>query len=106
MIKLENVSKSYPVKGGKRLVLDNVNFILSKGEKIGILGRNGAGKSTLVRILGGVEQPTSGTITQDMTISWPLAFSGAFQGSLTGADNVRFVSRIYNTDYYLSLIHI
>lgn len=95
--------KKYPVKGGERVVLDNINFTLEKGEKIGILGRNGAGKSTLVRILGGVEKPTSGRITQDMTMSWPLAFGGAFQGSLTGADNVRFVSRIYNTDYHKAM---
>lgn len=99
MIKLENVIKSYPVRDGQKIVLDNVTFTLQKGEKIGILGRNGAGKSTLVRILGGVEQPTSGRIIKDMSMSWPLAFGGAFQGSLTGADNVRFVSRIYNTDY-------
>ena len=99
MIILNNVCKEYPIKRGKRLVLDNINFTLEKGEKIGILGRNGAGKSTLVRLLGGVEQPTSGEILKNMTISWPIAFTGAFQGSLTGADNVRFVSRIYNTDY-------
>ena len=68
-------------------------------KKIGILGKNGAGKSTLVRILGGVEEPTSGKITKDMRISWPLAFTGSFQGSLTGADNVRFVCRVYNADY-------
>lgn len=99
MIRLENITKAYPMKGGMRNVLENVNFTLEKGEKIGILGRNGAGKSTLVRILGGVEKPTSGRIVSDMKMSWPLAFSGAFQGSLTGADNVRFVSRIYNADY-------
>lgn len=99
MIKLENVSKAYPVKGGKRWVLDDINFSLNKGEKIGILGRNGAGKSTLVRLLGGVEKPTKGRIIRDMTISWPIAFSGAFQGSLTGADNVRFVCRVYGVDY-------
>lgn len=87
------------MRDGDRVVLNNINFTLEKGEKIGILGRNGAGKSTLVRILGGVEKPTSGIITQNMSMSWPLAFGGAFQGSLTGADNVRFVSRIYNTDY-------
>ena len=33
-----------------------------------------------------------------MSISWPLAFSGAFQGSLTGMDNLRFICRIYNVD--------
>lgn len=99
MIKLEDVSKVYPVKGGKRWVLNNINFTLNKGEKIGILGRNGAGKSTLVRLLGGVEKPTKGRIIRDMTISWPIAFGGAFQGSLTGADNVRFVCRVYGVDY-------
>ena len=99
MIRLENVVKEYPVKNGKRTVLNNINLTINSGEKIGILGRNGAGKSTLVRILGGVELPTSGKIVRDMSISWPIAFAGAFQGSLTGADNVRFVCRVYNTDF-------
>lgn len=99
MIKLKNVVKSYPVKDGRRNILDGIDFELNMGEKIGILGRNGAGKSTLIRILGGVEKPTSGIISWDMSISWPLAFSGAFQGTLTGADNVRFVCRIYGTDF-------
>ena len=87
------------MKSGKRKVLDNINLTISPGEKIGILGKNGAGKSTLIRILSGAEEPSSGGIVRDMNISWPLAFSGTFQGSLTGADNVRFVCRVYNTDY-------
>ena len=99
MIKLENIVKYYPIKGGKRKILDDINLEIYPGENIGILGKNGAGKSTLVRILGGVEEPTSGKITKDMRISWPLAFTGSFQGSLTGADNVRFVCRVYNADY-------
>ena len=99
MIVLKDVVKSYPVRNGRRNVLNGINLTLNMGEKIGILGRNGAGKSTLIRLLGGVELPTSGSITRTMSISWPLAFSGAFQGSLTGADNVRFVCRVYNTDY-------
>lgn len=103
MIELIDVTKYYPIKGGERKVLDNINFTLSLGEKIGILGKNGAGKSTLVRILGGVERQTSGKIIRDMSMSWPLAFGGAFQGSLTGADNVKFVSRIYNVDYHKSM---
>lgn len=99
MIILEDIVKSYPMKGGRRNVLDGVSLKIEYGEKIGILGRNGAGKSTLIRVLGGVEEPTSGTIIRNMSISWPLAFSGAFQGSLTGSDNVRFVCRVYNADY-------
>lgn len=99
MIILEDVIKSYPVKGGRRNVLNGINLKIEYGEKIGILGRNGAGKSTLIRVLGGVEEPTSGSVQRNMSISWPLAFSGAFQGSLTGSDNVRFVCRVYNADY-------
>ncbi len=98
MISVQNVSKKYYTKSGSRLVLDDINFELKKGEKIGILGRNGAGKSTLIRLLSGVEPPTSGRIIRNMSISWPLAFSGAFQGSLTGMDNLRFICRIYNAD--------
>ena len=99
MIELKNIVKSYPMKDSRRNVLDGIDFTINMGEKIGILGKNGAGKSTLVRILGGSEKPTSGTITKNMSISWPLAFTGSFQGTLTGADNVRFVCRIHNTDY-------
>ncbi|WP_410472882.1 ATP-binding cassette domain-containing protein [Faucicola mancuniensis] len=69
MIELNNVVKSYPIGNTRRNVLDGINLRVEMGEKIGILGRNGAGKSTLVRILGGVEKPTSGTITKDMSIS-------------------------------------
>lgn len=98
MISVEHVCKEYQTRQGRRTVLQDINFKLEKGEKIGILGRNGAGKSTLIRLMSGVEPPTSGEIRRTMSISWPLAFSGAFQGSLTGMDNLRFICRIYNVD--------
>lgn len=95
MIILKNVSKQYITRKGYKTVLDNISFSLKKGEKIGILGRNGAGKSTLIRLISEIEKPTSGSIIRNMSISWPLAFTGAFQGSLTGMDNLRFICRIY-----------
>lgn len=98
MIIVDNVSKKYTTRKGYKTVLNNISFTLQKGEKLGILGRNGAGKSTLIRLISEIEKPTSGTIKRSMTISWPLAFSGAFQGSLTGMDNLRFICRIYQTD--------
>lgn len=98
MIELVNLSKRYRTSHGRHLVLDQVNLKIAKGEKIGILGRNGAGKSTLIRILGGAELPTSGEILRSMSVSWPLAFASAVQGSLTGIDNTRFICRIYNAD--------
>lgn len=99
MIRLTNVCKDYPTRTGMRRVLHNINFEMHRGEKVGFLGPNGAGKSTLVRLISGAEPATSGTIERTMSVSWPLAFSGGFHGSLTGADNVRFICRIYGVDY-------
>ena len=99
MIKVENVVKVYPTRSGARTVLNDVSFMLNRGEKLGVLGRNGAGKSTLIRLISGAEQPTSGKVSRTMSVSWPLAFGGAFQGALSGLDNVRFISRIYKQDY-------
>lgn len=99
MIRLENVCKRYGMRGGSRLILDHVGFELQRGRHIGILGRNGAGKSTLIRLLSGAERPTSGRILRQMSVSWPLAFTGAFQPNLTGLDNLRFICRVYGVDW-------
>lgn len=99
MIELNNISKIYLTRAGEHTVLDNINLVINPGEKIGILGRNGAGKSTLIRILSGAEPATSGKIRRAMSLSWPLAFGGAFQGSLSGLDNLKFICRIYGVDY-------
>jgi capsular polysaccharide transport system ATP-binding protein len=95
MIAIEHVSKRYPTRHGEAVVLDDVNLVIRPGEKVGILGRNGAGKSTLIRLVSGAEQPSAGEIRREMSVSWPLAFGGAFQGTLTGLDNVRFICRVY-----------
>lgn len=97
MIEINNVVKHYHTRGGENTVLDHVNLRILRGEKVGILGRNGSGKSTLIRLISGAERPTSGSISRNMSVSWPLAFGGAFQGSLTGIDNLRFICRIYGT---------
>lgn len=97
MILLEDIVKTYPLRSGNTTVLDHINLQVQPGEKVGILGRNGSGKSTLIRIISGAERPSSGSIIRKMSVSWPLAFGGAFQGSLTGIDNLRFICRIYGT---------
>ena len=99
MISLSHVRKRYPSRNGGRDILRDVNLQVHPGEHIGILGRNGAGKSTLIRLLGGTERPTAGRVHIGMSVSWPLAFGGAFQGSLTGLDNLRFVCRVYCTAF-------
>ena len=95
MIRLEQLTKKYDTRLGPRTVLNNIDFHVMRHEKVGILGRNGAGKSTMVRMLSGAERPTSGRVVRDMSVSWPLAFGGAFQSSLSGYDNLRFICRIY-----------
>jgi len=98
MIEMFNVNKIYQTKKGSNHVLRDLHLRIDQGEKVGILGRNGAGKSTTIRLLSGAELPTSGKIVRNMSVSWPLAFGGAFQGTLTGRDNLRFICRIYGRD--------
>lgn len=98
MITLSGVHKTYQTKKGVRRVLDDISISVARGEKVGILGGNGSGKSTLIRLIGGAEYPTRGSITRGMTVSWPLAFGGGFQTSLTGLDNLRFICRVYRAD--------
>lgn len=99
MIYCEQLTKSYPMGSGRKQVLKGVNLRVGPGEHIGFLGRNGAGKTTLIKLIGGVEMPTSGKVRRKMSVSWPLGFGGGFQGSLTGYDNARFIARIYGHDY-------
>ena len=94
-IELIDVVKSYPTRVGMRRILDGVSLTLKQGEALGVMGRNGAGKSTLTRVISGLEHVDSGQVNVGMSVSWPLGYSGAFQASLTGADNTRFVARVY-----------
>lgn len=98
MIQLQAVDKDYPTRAGPVRILNSVELSIAPGERVGILGRNGAGKSTLIRLISGAELPTRGRVRRGMSVSWPLAFGGAFQGALTGFDNVRFICRIYGVD--------
>jgi capsular polysaccharide transport system ATP-binding protein len=99
MITCENIRKTYPLGRRDKQALRGIDFQVARGERVGFLGRNGAGKSTLIRLIGGVELPTAGQIVRRMSVSWPLAFTGGFQGSLTGFDNARFIARIYGREY-------
>ena len=99
MIELENISKRFPTRRGSRVIFSGINLRVEKGRKLGILGRNGSGKSTLIRIISGAELPTTGSVRRGISVSWPLAFGGAFQNNLTGLDNLRFICRVYGADY-------
>ncbi len=94
-----NVVKDFATNYRPHRVLDGINFRVGPGERMGVLGRNGAGKSTLIKILAGLISPTSGHIHRGLFMSWPLALGGGFEGEMTGYDNMRFISRIYNTPF-------
>ncbi len=98
MIGLRNITKTYQTPAGPNYVLSDITAVFPDRVNIGILGRNGAGKSTLLRVISGVEMPDHGDIERKGRISWPIGFSGGFNGSLSGEENCRFVARIYGED--------
>lgn len=98
MIELRNVTKIYRTGRHERVILENGSLTIPRGRSIGLLGRNGAGKSTLLKMIAGTVEPDSGRIIRNATISWPLGFSGSFHGMVSGAQNVKFVARIYGCD--------
>ncbi len=98
MIRFENLTKIYTLEGRRTVVADNLNTTFPTGRAVALMGRNGAGKSSLLRMVAGTMDPTWGRIVSDGTISWPVGFAGSFHNELTGAQNVRFVARIYGVD--------
>lgn len=90
-----DVVKEFTTENGTRRVLDRINFRVGEGERLALMGRNGAGKSTLIKILAGLQRPTTGHVHRGLRMSWPLALGGGFEGEMTGYDNLRFIARIY-----------
>lgn len=95
-LSVHNLGKTY---ANGRTVFSDLNFDVPTSGRLALLGRNGQGKSTLIKILGGAIPATVGFVDWQVRSSWPIGFGGGFQGSLSGIDNIRFISRIYNRDY-------
>ena len=98
MLAFDHVSKVYNLKGVEKVILDDLSFAFPESRNVAIMGKNGAGKSTMMRLLAGSEPPTTGHVYRSLNVSWPLGFAGGFNGSMTGIENIRFVSRIYGQD--------
>ncbi|MEL6315136.1 MAG: ABC transporter ATP-binding protein, partial [Pseudomonadota bacterium] len=79
-------------------VIDDLDIVLPDGKSLALMGRNGAGKSTLMELISGIMRPDKGRVYSDGSISWPIGLSSAFHNEMSGAENVRFIARIYGVD--------
>ncbi|MFN6462633.1 MAG: ABC transporter ATP-binding protein [Nostoc sp. DedVER02] len=72
----------------KKLVLDEIDFVVEKGQKIGIIGANGSGKSTLLKVISGILQPTSGTVRVRGKIAPLIELGAGFDLEISVMDNI------------------
>lgn len=93
LVEFRNVSRVYKVGDHEQKALDSVDLSLEKGKMVVILGPSGAGKSTLLNLLGGLDSPTSGTITVDGT---DISTLGRDELAGYRAEKVGFVFQSYN----------
>lgn len=72
------------------VALEDVNLIIRKGDRVGLIGHNGAGKSTLLKLISGVMKPTSGKIIVRGSIAPMLELGAGFDYDFTGRENIYF----------------
>jgi len=72
----------------KKLVLNNVNLVVDKGEKIGIIGANGSGKSTLLKIISGILRPTTGNVRVRGQVAPLIELGAGFDPDISVMDNI------------------
>ena len=72
----------------KKLVLNNIDLVVEKGEKIGIIGANGSGKSTLLKIISGILQPTTGTVRVRGQVAPLIELGAGFDPEISVMDNI------------------
>lgn len=98
MIQLQNLTKTFWTNGTPRTIIDDLSIDLPTGRSVALLGGNGAGKSTLLQIISGLMDADRGEVRSNGTISWPVGLGNAFHPQMTGAQNTRFVARVYGVD--------
>lgn len=85
-IEFKNVTKLYPMGDGNVKALADISFRAERGEFIAVTGPSGCGKSTMLHILGGLDRPTSGTVTVDHEALYEMSENGraAFRRNQAG----------------------
>lgn len=98
MIVFDNVTKGFWVRRQYAPIVSNLTLTLPTGKSLALMGGNGSGKTTLMQMIAGTMRPDEGEIWSDDSISWPVGTGGSFHRNLTGAQNTRFVARVYGID--------
>ena len=93
VLQASDICKTYHLGGRELRVLRGVNLELKQGEFVALQGASGSGKSTLLQLLGGLDQPTSGTI---LFKGKPLRLQTAQQAAIFRGQNVGFVFQAYD----------
>ena len=97
MIVLQGVTKRFPGPGGGR-VADGIDAVFPRGRSVALLGGNGAGKSTLLQLMAGTLRPDTGRVVRAGRVSWPVGLANCLHRDMTGAQNLRFLARLYGVD--------
>src|SRR5258708_16115941 len=79
--------------------LRDINFDVTEGETLGIIGRNGAGKSTLLKILSRITKPTKGTAKIHCRVGSLLDTSTGFHDALTGPEHIYMTGAILEMNH-------
>ncbi|WP_150120765.1 ATP-binding cassette domain-containing protein, partial [Sulfitobacter sp. HI0040] len=98
MIRLIDLHKGLGRGGARKVIARGIDALFPSGRSVALLGRNGAGKSSLLKIIAGTMAAERGHVLRRGSVSWPVGFAGSFHPDLTGAQNVRFVARVYGVD--------
>ena len=98
MIALEHITKAYYYRGQPKYIARDISVVFPSHTRVGLMGRNGTGKSTLLSIIAGSLNADSGRVHVTGTISWPIGLQGCIHPELTGAQNVKFIARVYGVD--------
>ncbi|MGR3540297.1 MAG: ATP-binding cassette domain-containing protein [Hasllibacter sp.] len=98
MIVLRGLTKTFVMHGVRKTVADRIDAVFPTGVSVGLVGANGSGKSTLLRLIAGTSSPTRGEVLSTGSVSFPVGLASSLHGDMTGAQNTRFVARIYGAD--------
>lgn len=93
IVEFKDVVKTYGSGEGMQLAVNHIDFTIDEGEFVVILGQSGAGKSTVLNMLGGMDQPTSGTVT---VAGREVSSMKDKQLAAYRADAIGFIFQFYN----------